>query len=98
MCAGTITILCGQIPTRCWRRTFQKVRDVPVGSPVWKALYHRARNASEGRNATYEHWDLKRLPVYGLCRAKAFSFLADTWSTLTTLARLVREATFAGTS
>ena len=74
------------------------VRDVPVGSPAWKALYHRARNASEGRNATYEHWDLKRLPVYGLCRAKALSYLADTWSTLTTLARLVREATFADTS
>jgi hypothetical protein len=74
------------------------VRDLPVGSSVWKALYHRARNASEGRNATYEHWDLKRLPVYGLCRAKALSFLADTWSTLTTLARLVREATFADTS
>lgn len=74
------------------------VRDVPVGSPAWKALYHRARNASEGRNATYEHWALKRLPVYGLCRAKALSYLADTWSTLTTLARLVREATFANTS
>jgi len=74
------------------------VRDVPVGSPTWKTLYHRARNASEGRNATYEHWDLKRMPVYGLCRAKALSFLADTWFTLTTLARLVREATFADTS
>jgi len=74
------------------------VRDLPLGSSAWKALYHRARNAAEGRNATYEHWDLKRLPVYGLCRAKAFSFLADTWSTLTTLARLVREATFADTS
>jgi len=73
-------------------------RDVPVGSPTWKTLYHRARNASEGRNATYEHWNLKRLPVYGLCRAKALSFLADTWATLTTLARLVREATFADTS
>jgi hypothetical protein len=74
------------------------VRDVPVDSPTWKALYPRARNASEGRNATYEYWDLKRMPVYGLHRAKAFSFLADTWSTLTTLARLVREATFADTS
>jgi len=74
------------------------VRDVPVGSPAWKSLYHRARNASEGRNATYERWDLKRLPVYGKPRAKAFSFLADTWSTLMTLARLVREATFANTS
>ena len=74
------------------------VRDVPVGSPAWKSLYHRARNASEGRNATCEGKDLKRLPVYGGLRGKAFSFLADTWSILTTTARLVREATFADTS
>jgi hypothetical protein len=74
------------------------VRDVPPGSPAWKSLYHRARNASEGRNATCEGEDLKRLPVYGGLRGKAFSFLADTWSILTTTARLVREATFADTS
>jgi hypothetical protein len=73
------------------------VRDVPVDSPAWKALYHRARNASEGRNATHESWGLKRMSVYGLCRSKALSYLADTWSLLTTLARLVREATFADT-
>jgi hypothetical protein len=71
------------------------VRDVPVGSAAWKRLYHRARNASEARNATFEHWNLKRLPVYGGLRGKAFAYLADTWATLTTLARLVREATFA---
>jgi hypothetical protein len=70
-------------------------RDVPVGSTAWKRLYHRARNASEARNATFEHWNLKRLPVYGGPRAKALVYLADTWATLTTLARLVREATFA---
>jgi hypothetical protein len=74
------------------------VRDVPVGSAAWKALYHRARNASEGRNATCQRADLKRLPVYGQLRGKAFSFLADTWSILTTVARLVREATFPDTS
>lgn len=71
------------------------VRDVPVGSALWKQLYHRARNASESRNATCEHLDLKRLPVYGQPRVKALIFLADTWSNLLTLARLVREATFA---
>jgi hypothetical protein len=71
------------------------VRDLPVGSPTWKRLYHQARNASESRNATFERWDLKRLPVYGGLRGKAFAYLADTWATLTTLARLVREATFA---
>jgi hypothetical protein len=42
------------------------VRDVPLGTPTWKRLYHRARNASEGRNATLEGWGFKRLPVYGL--------------------------------
>ena len=71
------------------------VRDLPVGSPTWKALYHRARNAAEGRNATVEAWGLKRLPVYGLPRSKTLLFLADTWDTLTTLARLIREATAA---
>ena len=72
-------------------------RDLPVGSTAWKRLYHRARNASEARNATFEHWHLKRLPVYGGLRAKALVYLADTWATLTTLARLVREATFVPT-
>jgi hypothetical protein len=69
------------------------VRDIPLGSPTWKALYRRARNAVEGRNARLEDWRLKRMPVYGLPRAKALIFLADTLDTLTTLARLVREAT-----
>ena len=68
------------------------VRDIPVGSPTWKGLYHRARNAVEGRNATLQDWGLKRLPVFGLLRAKALLFLADALDTLTTLARLVRQA------
>ena len=72
-------------------------RDVPVGSTAWKRLYHRARNASEARNATFERWHLKRLPVYGGLRAKALVYLADTWVALTTLAHLVREATSATT-
>ena len=69
------------------------VRDIPVGTPTWKAYYHRAHNAVEGRNATMEGWGLKRLPVYGLPRGKALVFQADVWLNLTTLARLVREAT-----
>lgn len=69
------------------------VRDVPIGSPTWKASYHRGRNAVEGRNATFEDWGFKRMPVYGLPRSKALIFLADVLDTLTTLARLVREAT-----
>lgn len=71
------------------------VRDIAVGRPSWKRLYQRARNAVEGRNATFERWRGKRLPVYGHYRGKAFTFLADTWLNLTTLARLVREATAA---
>lgn len=71
------------------------VRDIPVGTPAWKRLYHRARNAVEGRNAAFERWRLKRLPVYGQARSKAIVFQADVWLNLTTLARLVREATSA---
>jgi hypothetical protein len=70
-------------------------RDVPVGTPTWNRLYHRARNASEDRNADLEGWGLKRLPVYGQPRGRALIALADTWVTLTTLARLVGEATSA---
>jgi hypothetical protein len=68
-------------------------RDLPVGTPTWKQLYHRARNAVEGRNSTMERWHLKRLSVFGTSRGKATIFLADVWNNLTTLARLVREAT-----
>jgi len=70
-------------------------RDVPVGTPTWKRLYHRARNAVEDRNADFEQWGLKRLPVYGQPRGRALTALADTWVNLTALARLVREASFA---
>ena len=71
------------------------VRDIPMGSPTWKALYHRARNAVEGRNATFENWNFKRMSVFGFARSKAMLFLADVLDTLSTLARLVREATLA---
>lgn len=71
------------------------VRDVPVGTPAWERIYHRARNASEGRHAILEGWGLKRLPVYGNLRGKALIFQADVWANLTTMARLVREATLA---
>jgi hypothetical protein len=71
------------------------LRDVPVGSHSWKALYHRARNAVEGRNATFQAWGFKRLPVFGLNRSKAIIFLADVLNNLSTLARLIRQATLA---
>ena len=69
------------------------VRDVPFQSATWKRLYQRVRNAVEGRNAAFQRWRLKRLPVYGQARGKAFIFLADVWLNLTILARLIREAT-----
>jgi hypothetical protein len=64
-------------------------------SSAWKSLYPRARNAFEGRNTTFEGWGFKRMPVFGLLRSKTLLFLADVLDTLSTLARLVREATFA---
>jgi hypothetical protein len=70
-------------------------RDLPVGTPAWERLYHRARNASESRHAILEGWGLKRLPVYGNLRGKALIFQADVWANLTTMTRLVREATLA---
>ena len=68
------------------------VRDVRVGSTLWQELYHRPRNASEGRNAILEKWRLKRLSVYGQSRGRATIMLADVWVNLTTLARLIGEA------
>jgi hypothetical protein len=50
-------------------------RDVPFGSPTWKRRYHRGRNAVEARNATFQHWEFKRLPVFGLPATPLF--LAD---------------------
>lgn len=70
-------------------------RDVPVGSAHWKRIYQRARNAAEARNAGRERDHLKRLPYFGTHRNHAILALADTWGTLTTLARLCREATAA---
>lgn len=71
------------------------VRDLPVGTLTWKRLYHRARNASEYRNSVLEGWGLKRLSLFGQPRGRALTALADVWLNLTTLARLVREATAA---
>jgi len=76
-------------------KSMRLVRDVPVGTPAWKELYHRGRNAVESRNAAFENWGLKRAPIFGLPRVKALIFQADVWLNLTTLARLVREATLA---
>jgi hypothetical protein len=70
-------------------------RDLPVGSPAWERAYHRARNASESRHSLLEGWGFKRMPVFGDQRGKALVFQADVWLNLTTMARLVHEATTA---
>ena len=75
--------------------SYRLVRDVPYGSPYWKAIYRRARNASEERNSELKALGLKRLPVFGTARAQAALFLADVLSNLLALARLVKEATLA---
>ena len=71
------------------------VRDVPVGSAEWKTLYHRARNAVEGRHSDLEERGCKRMSVYGDPRSRAMTFLTDIWDNLTTMTRLAREATAA---
>jgi hypothetical protein len=76
-------------------KSMRLVRDLPVGTLAWKELYPQGRNAVESRNAAFEHEGLKRMPVFGLPRVKALLFQADVWLNLTTLARLVREATLA---
>jgi hypothetical protein len=69
------------------------VRDGVPGTPAWKACYPKARNAAEGHNAGVEQHEQKRMDVYGQARGKAFTFLHNVWESLTTLARLVYEAT-----
>jgi hypothetical protein len=67
-------------------------RDVPYGSDTWKLRYGR-RNLSESRNGSLEAMGLKRLPCFGLSRARKEIALADCLVNLHTLARLVRQAT-----
>jgi hypothetical protein len=71
--------------------TARLARDIPYGSPVWKARYGR-RNLSESRNSEIEGLGLKRMPDYGLARNNKEVQLADFVINLRTLGRLVREA------
>jgi hypothetical protein len=66
-------------------------RDLPYGSPTWRARYGR-RYLAESRNSTLESLGLKRLPVFGLDAAAREVHLADFVGNLRTLARLVRQA------
>ena len=51
-------------------------REIPYGSPTWKARYGR-RNLSESRNGQIERMGLKRMQSYGLTRSTKDVQLAD---------------------
>jgi len=67
-------------------------REVPYGSPAWKERYGR-RNLSESRNSAMERRGLKRLPDFGLSRNRREINIGDFLENLSTLGRLVQEAT-----
>jgi hypothetical protein len=67
-------------------------REIPYGSPRWKARYGR-RNLAESRNGQLEALGLKRLPSSGLARGTKEIQLADFVTNWRTLGRLVRAAT-----
>jgi hypothetical protein len=71
--------------------TMRLAREIPYGSPPWKARYGR-RNLSESRNGQLEGLGLKRMRSYGLKRNSKEVQLADFVINLRTLGRLVREA------
>jgi hypothetical protein len=67
-------------------------REIPYGSPRWKARYGR-RNLAENRNSQIEAVGLKRMRAWGLARATKEVQIADFLINLRTFGRLVREAT-----
>lgn len=67
-------------------------RDIPYGSPLWKARYGR-RNLSESRNGQMEGLGLKRMKSYGLERDNKELQIGDFLLNLRTLGRLVMQAT-----
>jgi len=67
-------------------------REIPYGSPHWKARYGR-RNIAESRNSQLEGLGLLRLPCHGLRRARIHITAADFLLNLRNLGRLLREAT-----
>jgi hypothetical protein len=72
--------------------TVRLAREIPVGSPTWKKLYHR-RNCAESRNSIQRRLGLKRLPVYGLSPGHSQVLLGDFVANQRTLVRLFRQAT-----
>jgi hypothetical protein len=76
------------LPGGCYRLA----RLVPHGSKSWQRRT-RWRNTSESRNGSLENKGLLRLPDYGRAHGAFLILGADLLENLTTLARLVYEAT-----
>jgi hypothetical protein len=75
--------------------TVRLAREIPYGSPAWKARYHR-RNSAESRNSVLERLGLKRLPVHGLSAGHVTVMQGDFIAHLHTLVRLIRQAAALG--
>ncbi len=71
---------------------YRLARLIPPGSRRWKQIMGW-RNTAEGRNSALEQKGLKRLPDYGLPHGAFLIGWADVLENLSTLARLVLEAT-----
>lgn len=67
-------------------------REIPYGSPAWKARYGR-RNSAESRNSVLQRLGLKRMPVHGLASCHVTVLQGDFVANQCTLVRLIREAT-----
>jgi hypothetical protein len=79
--------------TRTFRDgSYRLPRLVPYHTPGWDKCTGW-RNVSEGRNSVMQRLGLKRLPDYGLRHAAFLITGADVVENLSTLARLVFEAT-----
>ena len=79
--------------TRTFRDgSYRLPRLVPYHTPGWNKCTGW-RNVSEGRNSVMQRLHLKRLPDYGLRHAAFLITGADVVENLSTLARLVCEAT-----
>lgn len=72
-------------------------RDLQVGSDLWKLRMGR-QSYSESRNANQERYHLKRSPWFGLQNSAKATLLGDILAILTTLTRLVQQASGAALS
>ena len=70
-------------------------REIPYGSPAWKARYNR-RNSAESRNGLLQRLGLKRLPLHGLAACHVTVLQGDFVANQRTLVRLIRQATALG--